>query len=218
MIIIIFYDFEVFEYDWLAVLIDVTAKKEYVIINNRDELKSLYEANRKDIWVGFNNRHYDQYIFKGILLGMNPKKINDWIIIDKKEGWQYSRAFNKIPMINYDVMPNPPVGLKTLEGFMGANIKETDVDFRIRRRLTQEEIQQTVKYCRHDVEQTIEVFLKKISEFNAMHGIIQAFPDIVTALMGYVVWLLKNQKKDRDANSKGTMLLLRVVLHILTAS
>lgn len=30
--------------------------------------------------------------------------------------------------------------------------------------------------------------------------------------MGYVVWLLKNQKKDRDANSKGTMLLLRVQL------
>lgn len=90
---------------------------------------------------------------------MNPKKINDWIIVDKKEGWQYSLAFNKISMINYDVMPNPPVGLKTLEGFMGSDIKETDVDFRIRRRLTQEEIQQTVKYCRHDVEQTIEVFL-----------------------------------------------------------
>ena len=30
--------------------------------------------------------------------------------------------------------------------------------------------------------------------------------------MGYVVWLLKNQKKDRDANRKGTMLLLRVQL------
>ena len=37
-------------------------------------------------------------------------------------------------------------------------------------------------------------------------------PIIVTALMGYVVWLLKKQKKDRDANSKGTMLLLRVQL------
>mgnify|MGYP004504966903 CR=1 FL=1 len=35
---------------------------------------------------------------------------------------------------------------------------------------------------------------------------------ILTALMGYVVWVLKNQKKDRDANSKGTMLLLRVQL------
>ena len=31
-------------------------------------------------------------------------------------------------------------------------------------------------------------------------------------LLGYIVWLLKKQKKDRDANSKGTMLLLRVHL------
>lgn len=35
---------------------------------------------------------------------------------------------------------------------------------------------------------------------------------VLTALMGYVVYLLKKQKKDRDANSKGTMLLLRVQL------
>lgn len=41
---------------------------------------------------------------------------------------------------------------------------------------------------------------------------ITALPIILTALMGYVVWMLKNQKKDRDANSKGTMLLLRVQL------
>ena len=30
--------------------------------------------------------------------------------------------------------------------------------------------------------------------------------------MGYVVWLLQKQKKDRSANSKGTMLLLMVQL------
>ena len=39
-----------------------------------------------------------------------------------------------------------------------------------------------------------------------------ALPIILTALMGYIVWLLKKQKRDRDANSKGTMLLLRVPL------
>jgi len=33
-----------------SVFIDVTKKKEYVIINNPDELKALYEANSKDIW------------------------------------------------------------------------------------------------------------------------------------------------------------------------
>ena len=39
-----------------------------------------------------------------------------------------------------------------------------------------------------------------------------ALPIILTSLMGWIVWLLKKQKKDRDANSKGTMLLLRVQL------
>lgn len=39
-----------------------------------------------------------------------------------------------------------------------------------------------------------------------------ALPIILTALMSYAVWLLKGQKKDRHANSKGTMLLLRVQL------
>lgn len=175
----IFYDFEVFKYDWLAVFIDVTRRKEYVIVNSPDKLKALYEANRKDIWVGFNNRHYDQYIMKGILLGINPKRINDWIILEGREGWQFSSVFNKIPMINYDVMPNPPVGLKTMEGFLGSNIKESEVPFDIDRRLTKKEIEQTVFYCRHDVQETIKVFLQTSDVFEAMHGIIQAFPDMV---------------------------------------
>ena len=33
---------------------------------------------------------------------------------------------------------------------------------------------------------------------------------IMTPLMGYIVWLLKEQKKDRDAQERGIMLLLRV--------
>ena len=106
----IFYDFEVFEKDWLAVFIDVTNKKEHVIINSPDKLKALYEANRKDIWVGFNNRHYDQYIMKGILLGMNPKKINDWIIVDNKEGWQYFAGLR----VRYDSFTQADFTDKTL--------------------------------------------------------------------------------------------------------
>ena len=176
MVIILFYDFEVFKYDWLAVFIDVTTKEKHVIINDPDKLTKLYEANFKDIWVGYNNKHYDQYIMKGIMLSMDPKQINDWIIVQGKEGWQFSKAFNRVPMINYDVMPNPPVGLKTLEGFLGSNIKETDVDFRINRKLTPLEIDQTIFYCTHDVEETIKVFLEKIDDFNAMLGIVHAFP------------------------------------------
>lgn len=39
-----------------------------------------------------------------------------------------------------------------------------------------------------------------------------ALPIILSALMSYIVFLLKEQKKDRNANAKGTMLLLRVQL------
>ena len=31
-------------------------------------------------------------------------------------------------------------------------------------------------------------------------------------VLGYIVWLLQNQKKERGANARGTMLLLRVQL------
>ncbi|MCI5868295.1 MAG: hypothetical protein MR224_02105 [Dorea sp.] len=41
---------------------------------------------------------------------------------------------------------------------------------------------------------------------------LSSFTDIYPNTQGYIVWLLKRQKKDRDANSKGTMLLLRVQL------
>lgn len=34
----------------------------------------------------------------------------------------------------------------------------------------------------------------------------------VPIILGYIVWILKELKKDRDANSKGTMLLLRAKL------
>lgn len=40
----------------------------------------------------------------------------------------------------------------------------------------------------------------------------QTYTIVLPILLGYIVRLLKNQKKDRDANSKGTMLLLRVQL------
>ena len=42
--------------------------------------------------------------------------------------------------------------------------------------------------------------------------LIRTYTIALPILLGYIVWLLKNQKKDRDANSKGTMLLLRTQL------
>ena len=180
----IFYDFEVFKYNWLVVLVDTDAKEETVIVDDRDKMTDFYNEHKYDIWVGYNSRHYDQYILKTILCGLNPKECNDYIIVKGGEGWQFSKLLRDFPLNNYDVMPNPPVGLKTLEGFLGSNIKETDVDFNIDRKLTDSEIAQTIEYCRHDVEQTIEVFLERKSEFEAQFNLVKLF-DLPLNMIGY---------------------------------
>ncbi len=171
----LFFDFEVFKYDWLVVAINPIEQKEYVIVNNKSELESLYKQHKDDIWVGFNCRNYDQYILKSILCGFNPKTVNDWIIVKNRKGWEYSKLFNKLPLNLFDVMPNPPVSLKTLEGFMGNNIHETSVPFDLPRKLTAKELQETIEYCRFDVLNTIDVFLKRKGEFDAQMDLLKAF-------------------------------------------
>ena len=42
--------------------------------------------------------------------------------------------------------------------------------------------------------------------------LLQTYIIALPIFLGYIVWLLKQQKNDKDANSKGTMLLLRVQL------
>ena len=171
-----FYDFEVFKHDWMVVVINPVMHDERVIINDVDALTALYEGHKREVWVGYNNLHYDQFIFKGILCGFDPKAINDFIIAEGHKGWQYSSLLRKVYMVNYDVFhPRTDRGLKTHEAYLGNDICETTVPFDIDRKLTEAEIAETVKYCRHDVEQTIEVFMQRKSEFDARMDLLKMF-------------------------------------------
>lgn len=171
----LFFDFETFKYDWLVVAIDPINAKEFVVVNDKKQLEQLYQNYKSDIWVGFNCRNYDQYILKAILLGFNPKTVNDWIIVKDRKGWEFSTLFNTINLNLYDVMPNPPIGLKTLEGFMGNNIHETSVPFDIDRKLTDKELKETIRYCRFDVFNTIEVFMRRKNEFDSQLELVKTF-------------------------------------------
>lgn len=170
----VFYDFETFKYDWLVVLKNPETRDKTVIVNDPELLREYYEKNKTDIWCGYNSRSYDQFILKAILLGFDPKTVNDWIIVSGKSGWQFSRLMNNYPLLNYDVMTSMH-SLKQLEGFMGNNIKETSVDFDIDRKLTPQEISDTVKYCESDVDNLIEVFIERIEEFNSAMDLIKTF-------------------------------------------
>ena len=173
---VLFYDFEVFKYDWLVVVKDTSTRTTHEIVNSPDKLEALYEGSKKEIWCGFNSRHYDQYILKAILCGFDPKKVNDYIIVKGNPGWKFAPTmFRNIPLLNYDVMLGTDRGLKSFEGFMGHDIKETSVPFDIDRKLTDAEIRETLKYCNHDVDHAMEVFLKRTEEFNTMMYFIKHF-------------------------------------------
>lgn len=103
---------------------------------------------------GYNNKHYDQYILKAILLGYDPWEVNDYIINQDGQGWNYEGfegIYKPIPP-QIDLM-NDTLGLslKEIEGNIGWNIKESDVDFTINRPLTNSEIKSTIEYCKADV-------------------------------------------------------------------
>ena len=170
-----FYDFEVTAYDWLVVIINPYEKKVTRIANDKRALLKYFDQHKHEIWVGYNNRRYDQYIMKAILCGFNPKGISDFIIVEDGKGFEYSSLLRQFSFVNYDTMLRTDTGLKSLEGFMGNDIRETSVPFNINRKLTPQELEEMFKYCQHDVEQTMEVFTHRIEEFNAKMGLINIF-------------------------------------------
>lgn len=152
---LISYDCEVFAYDWLVTLKDKETGVYTCIWNDNEALKMALSDDC--IYVGFNSKHYDQYIIKAIDAGFAPeeiKKVNDYIIAGG-QGWQcplldgiYFR-FN-----NVDIRDDTQQGLslKAIEGHLGMPVKESSVPFDIDRPLTPEEKAETEFYCKHDVD------------------------------------------------------------------
>ena len=169
----IIYDFEVFKGDWLVVFYDYDRKEEIVVINSKDDLQEIYNKYQNDIWIGYNNTNYDQYIFKAILLDISPKKISDLIIIDR----EYPNSVlpeNDIHMFNFD-LSSKFRGLKELEGFMGSKIKESDISFDLNRKLTDAELFEVLEYCKHDVRETVKVYENLKQELDSHILMIETF-------------------------------------------
>lgn len=167
------YDFEVFKHDWLVVIADLKNKTFIEIVNDKDLLSKFYTDHQYDIWAGFNNKNYDQYILKALLTGHDPFKVSQFIIADSGLGFNYSDDLKKINVYSYDIYNNLVHGLKFYEGSMGDSIEESNVPFDLDRKLTDSEIEDVLKYCRHDVEETVKVFFKKKEDFLAQCGLIK---------------------------------------------
>lgn len=159
---IIVYDIEVFKYDWIVVFYDIANNQWYIHHNDNDAARE-FMSQPDIVLAGFNNKHYDNHIIKAMCCGASPeliKQINDFIIDEERNGWDHwFLRQNKFWFESFDLMDDTQVGtsLKHIEAHLGWDIEESQVDFNIDRPLTEEELQQTIFYCKHDVKATAKL-------------------------------------------------------------
>ena len=152
------FDSEVFKYDWLFTFKSVDTG-EYVRIWNDAEALTQYLEDDPFLG-GFNNKKYDNFIIKAILIGCTTeqiKHISDEIVVKQKNGWdipllkEYKVSFHWFDLLD-DCQSG--VSLKGIEAHLGLPIRESTVDFNIDRPLTEDERREVEKYCQHDVDTT----------------------------------------------------------------
>ena len=154
------YDCEVFAHDWIVVFTDYESKRFTVIHNDNAALLAC--INDDTVYCGFNSKGYDQYIVKAICGGFTPeevKQVNVWIIAGN-QGWECPLLKGvRFWFNNIDIKDDMQMGLslKAIEGHLGLDICESEVDFTLERQLTPEELEDTIKYCKHDVSATERV-------------------------------------------------------------
>ena len=156
------YDIECFAHDWIVVFKNVMTGDYDVMHNDPYQVQWFMEQN--PLLCGFNNKHYDNHLLKAILAEGSPedvKEINDLIILEHINGWDIPElARLKIYFDSFDLMDDMQEGLslKSIEAHLNMSIEETEVDFNLDRELTPEEIEQTIKYCKYDVDSTEKLF------------------------------------------------------------
>ena len=207
---LIVYDVEVFCEDWLVIFKDIETGKYTCVHNDNEELKECISEDC--IYIGFNSKHYDQFIIKAICCGFTPqevKQVNDFII-GGGQGWEcpmlrdFFFRFN-----NVDIKDDMQMGLslKAIEGHLGLSVEESTVPFDIDRPLTEEELKETAKYCIHDVDTTEKlVELRKDYLKNKIHIGKLAGLDEVKAMgmtnAKLTAALLKAEQKPHDDERK----------------
>ena len=145
-----------------------------MIVNDKEKLVKHYNSHKKEIYIGFNNRQYDDWMFKAILCGFEPWRMNQWLIQKGRKGWEFSSLLRKVQLNTFDCMIGFN-GLKVLEAFMGSDIRETTIPFDYDGEFTEKMIEEVLFYNRHDVMETIRVFMERQSEFDSYMGLMKLF-------------------------------------------
>lgn len=152
-----FYDVECFEKDFLLVIKDINKN---ILLKSWNDFSELPNILRNYQMVGYNNHYYDDVMITCVMRDMDNeglKRINDKLIGGQKTPIKpHTYLVDSLDCFQQIAVAKP--GLKKIEGNMGHDIEESEVDFNLDRNLTNEEKKLTEHYCEHDVDETIEVY------------------------------------------------------------
>lgn len=168
---ILVYDFEVFKKFWCVV---VASSEGTVSITDQKALVSFYDTHRGHIWIGYNSNHYDSYILGAVynaVLGNTLYMASQDLI---RDGKTIRGGGPPEELISYDTGDRFH-SLKQLEAFMGHSIEESSIPFDTDEEFTEEMKEETIRYCTHDVLETVEVLKRRIYDFEAQKNLIETF-------------------------------------------
>lgn len=165
---LIFFDFEIFKYDWLVVF-NIDSQEE-VIVNDCEALRKFINSHSDCYFIGFNNYNYDDIVCHKILDGENPYEISQ-AIFNNREKYKIDYLYKSIDL----TQDLKRISLKKIEANLGLNIQETSVDFNIDKKLTLDEIEDVIKYCKNDVKATKYFYKYREDYINTKLGIISDF-------------------------------------------
>lgn len=169
------YDIEVFKEDALVVFKDLD-KNTVAIFHN--DFTGVDELIRGKTLISYNGYYYDDFILTAMINGHSVfqiKELNDRIISGQR-CYKIHKDINSLDCFQQIDVSMP--GLKKIEGNFGKSIVESSIDFNIDRKLTPEELEETIAYCSYDVDSTIDIFkIREKSYFTPKRSIVDLLGD-----------------------------------------
>lgn len=168
---ILVYDFEVFKRFWCVVIVSAEGT---VVITDQVQFVRFYDSHRGCIWIGYNSNHYDKFILGAVYNAC----LGDTLYMASQDLITYGKTQRgggaPDGFISYDT-GDKFRSLKELEAFMGHSIEESSIPFDYDGEFTEEMKAETIKYCTHDVLETVEVLKRRIYDFMAQKSLIETF-------------------------------------------
>ena len=186
---LLFYDIEVTRHDALVVFMDINKHEKKHFWNERGRTKAeqpsgfegIEDLIRGKTLVGYNNYYYDDHVLTAMMspalsLPHNLFAVNNTIIHGHGTGRPISTLIRSLDVMQQIDVSRP--SLKQIEGNMGISIVESSIPFDIPDPLNDDQREEMLEYCRHDVMATIDIYkLREKSYFEPKEGLVAMLPD-----------------------------------------